>query len=216
MRYWDDMFNKFGFNDGEAVPPDAETCRQVYVQVVNKIAADLGSEWHVEPYDRAGVHNWCMIFYVPNGSTIDDVNGSESPDDRLHTAIEMAHEAGLDIFVETDTEVLRGPLERLLGVTFTDDTEMYGLAETADPAPTGPLTEITGVTLAFTVHDKELLLAEAKRAIEQYGAGHEFDPDNLGDCIVELLLHSNPGVRAYLDYGVELVKQATWSSRAEL
>lgn len=62
------------------------------------------------------------------------------------------------------------------------------------------------ITLSFTVQDVELLRKLAKKQIKKNGGGHEYDPDNLADCLVELLLHSNPDIKAYLDYGVELTR----------
>jgi hypothetical protein len=64
------------------------------------------------------------------------------------------------------------------------------------------------IELEFSVHDAGLLREVARRMIEENGMGHEYDPDDLADCLVEALLHSNPGVPGYLDYGVELV--GTW------
>lgn len=35
--------------------------------------------------------------------------------------------------------------------------------------------------------------------------GHEYDPGDLADCLIEALLFSNPGVPAFHEYGVELI-----------
>lgn len=61
------------------------------------------------------------------------------------------------------------------------------------------------IALRFRVHDRDLLLRLAEEQITTNGGGHEFDPDDLADCIAELLLHSNPDIKGYLDYGIELV-----------
>lgn len=53
--------------------------------------------------------------------------------------------------------------------------------------------------------DRGTFLMLAEEAIAANGAGHEFDPGDPADCLAELLLHSNPEVKGYLDYGLELV-----------
>lgn len=60
------------------------------------------------------------------------------------------------------------------------------------------------VTLDFVILDEDRLLQLAKDAIEAHGCGHEFDPTNLADCVVELLLFSNPDIRSFDEYGLEL------------
>jgi hypothetical protein len=60
------------------------------------------------------------------------------------------------------------------------------------------------IELNFVVTDAEALRKKAKKLIKKHGLGHEFDPDNLADCLVEALLHSNPDIPPYADYGVEL------------
>jgi hypothetical protein len=59
------------------------------------------------------------------------------------------------------------------------------------------------VTLRFRVTDAEKFAQLAEHAIENHGGGHEYDPGDPGDMLVELLLHSNPDIAGYLDYGVE-------------
>ena len=62
------------------------------------------------------------------------------------------------------------------------------------------------ITLTFRVVGEKLLRERAERAIADFGAGHETDGSS-ADLIVEVLLHSNPAVDAYLDYGIELTSQ---------
>jgi hypothetical protein len=62
------------------------------------------------------------------------------------------------------------------------------------------------IALEFRVDDPDLLRSHAERTIARHGLGHPYDPDDLADCLVELLLHSNPAIRPYADYGVELVR----------
>ena len=44
MKYFDETQTKWGFGDGGLVPPDAEACRTVYVEALNRVAVKLGSE----------------------------------------------------------------------------------------------------------------------------------------------------------------------------
>jgi hypothetical protein len=63
-------------------------------------------------------------------------------------------------------------------------------------------TEIV-LTLDWSVLDLDNLKYLAEAAINTHGMGHEYNPDDLGDCILEVLLQSNPAVKGYLDYGIE-------------
>ena len=67
-------------------------------------------------------------------------------------------------------------------------------------------TQNVKITLHFSVEDAALLRRMAEFVITSYGLGHEFDPNNLADCVAELLLHSNPGVLSYDRYGIELTQ----------
>jgi len=117
MRYWDDMRTKYGFNDGGAVPDGVEVYRAVYIQAVNQLAEQLNSSVRAVAYDRAGVHNWCLIlFYDVNdlaGRTPDelaeplDVSGGEvlDPDAAMDEAIGQAYLLDLDSFVQVSVDL---------------------------------------------------------------------------------------------------------------
>ena len=64
MKYWDEMGDKFGFSDGEALPPDVWKHREVYVKIINALAESRGSGIRVVCFDRGGVHNPCMVLLV--------------------------------------------------------------------------------------------------------------------------------------------------------
>lgn len=102
MIYWEDMTDKYGFNDGEAVPPDAEQRRSVYVMAVNRFAKALSSQYRVEAYDRPGMHNWCLVLTVTADGT---PNSEERSDAALEDAIAMAYDIHLDAFVETKVTI---------------------------------------------------------------------------------------------------------------
>ena len=117
MRYWDDMRTKYGFNDGGAVPDGAEVYRAVYIRAVNKLAEQLNSSVRAVAYDRAGVHNWCLILFYDvkdlAGRTPDelteplDVSGGEvlDPDAAMDEAIGQAYLLDLDSFVQVSVNL---------------------------------------------------------------------------------------------------------------
>jgi len=117
MRYWDEMRTKYGFNDGGAVPDGAEVYRAVYIRAVNQLAEQLNSSVRAVAYDRAGVHNWCLIlFYDVNdlaGRVPDelaeplDVSGREvlEPDEAMDEAIQQAYLLDLDSFVQVSVDL---------------------------------------------------------------------------------------------------------------
>lgn len=65
------------------------------------------------------------------------------------------------------------------------------------------------IELVFDVLDEDRLVSLAKEAIDQYGNGYECNPEDLADCAVELLLHSNPSIKSYDEYGLELIECVT-------
>ncbi|MCC6615307.1 MAG: hypothetical protein IT320_17665 [Anaerolineae bacterium] len=117
MRYWDDMRTKYGFNDGGAVPDGAEVYRTIYIRAVNQLAEQLGSGVCAAAYDRAGVHNWCLIlFYDVNdlsGHTPNelaealDITADEvlEPDEAMDEAIRQAYLLDLDSFVQVSVDL---------------------------------------------------------------------------------------------------------------
>lgn len=64
MKYWEDFRSKYGFEDGDAVPPDAEAVRSVYIRKINEKAVALGSKVRLFAYDRSGMHNCFLIMRV--------------------------------------------------------------------------------------------------------------------------------------------------------
>lgn len=117
MRYWDDMRTKYGFNDGGAVPDGAEVYRTVYIRAVNQLVQQLSSGVRAAAYDRAGVHNWCLIlFYDVNalsGRTHNelaeplDIAADEvlEPDEAMSEAIRQAYLLDLDSFVQVSVDL---------------------------------------------------------------------------------------------------------------
>jgi hypothetical protein len=73
MRYYEEMRTKYGFEDGEAVPPDSEVVRELLVEAINAGLKKRGN-FNVEAYayDRFGAHNWCLLLYREIDSTEED------------------------------------------------------------------------------------------------------------------------------------------------
>lgn len=97
MRYWEDMQDKWGFSDGNAIPEGIEVYRDVYVRVVNRLATRFGSKYRAAPYDRGGVHNWCLIV----SHLVDDVDEFGTD-----TAYEEAVDEAMIMFVDECIEVV--------------------------------------------------------------------------------------------------------------
>ncbi len=52
MKYWDEYQSKWGFGDGDAVPPDAYLLRYVYVRELNRELVKRDSAVRLLAYDR--------------------------------------------------------------------------------------------------------------------------------------------------------------------
>ena len=88
--YWDEFISKYGFGDGDHLPPDCWETRTAMVRLINAAAEQLGSDRRVAEYDRPGMHNSCMVLIVPKEP--DDETSAEQEadaDDALDDAIEM-------------------------------------------------------------------------------------------------------------------------------
>lgn len=76
MKYWEEFNSKFGFGDGDAVPPDAWALRYVYVREINRLAKAKGSAVRAYAFDRGGMHNPYMILRA-DADKIDDKSERE-------------------------------------------------------------------------------------------------------------------------------------------
>jgi len=65
MKYWEDYQSKWGFGDGDSVPPDAQMLRQVYVRTLNCLLKTRQSRVRLLAFDRPGMHNPLLILRVP-------------------------------------------------------------------------------------------------------------------------------------------------------
>ena len=64
MKYWEDFQSKWGFGDGDSVPPDALLIRQVYVRELNRMLCRRRSTVRLLAWDRPGMHNSLLIVRI--------------------------------------------------------------------------------------------------------------------------------------------------------
>jgi hypothetical protein len=150
MRYWDDMNDKYAFNDGGSVPPDAYLCRTVYVRALNAVAARLKSNVRAVAFDRYGCHNPCLIVMVTvkqfkkiqaqdvtSGTfDLDSISDEKEPTDAAWEAtVAECNEMNLDDFVVSEpvlsaefTPFLISVKDGTYGIVTGDDLDEAGNA----------------------------------------------------------------------------------------
>jgi len=128
MNYWDDMRDKYGFNDGGAIPAEAFALRSVYVKVLNALLESRGSNVRVREYNRPGVHNPCLIIVVPNDGTKWEPDtpmfGAEPAGDKIgEECLDEAMEMDLDLdnFVTVVVTVEDDAVEDFIVNNFGED-----------------------------------------------------------------------------------------------
>jgi len=131
MIYWEEMTSKYGFNDGESVPPFVEKYRAAYVMAINKVAEAHESNVRVVAYDRPGCHNWCIIIRISkkdydkiNNSRIItngeiklsdyDIAGFVESDGKFDEALEAVKDIDIDSYFDVKIEFDRQGLEEEL------------------------------------------------------------------------------------------------------
>ncbi len=112
MKYYEEMRNKYGFDDGGAQPAGVELYREAYILAINAIAEGMNSKVRAMAYDRPGMHNSCMIYFVDATRTpalsaeqlatgIEDHWDCAEPDTAMDEAIAAAFDVGVDTYVKT-------------------------------------------------------------------------------------------------------------------
>ena len=125
MKYWEDYQTKWGFGDGDSVPPDALMLRQVYVRELNRMLAKRNSSVRLLAYDRPGMHNPLLIVRVRADATcgvserklyLGQLNGGwepkgewqePEPDAAYESVLEEAEGMELDAMMETTVSLRR-------------------------------------------------------------------------------------------------------------
>ncbi len=129
MIFFDDMREKYGFSDGDALPAEAFKARDVYIRYLNTQAEKRGSTTRAIAFDRGGSHNPCMVLFISAESCADTAkerladpafsNGDRQidevePDAIFDQIIEDAIELDLDQFVDVVVSVNEEGLAELL------------------------------------------------------------------------------------------------------
>ncbi len=126
MNYYEEMLTKWGFSEGMTAPSGVETYREVYITAINRMATNLGSEFRVVPWDRSGMHNWCLILVAPiKLAELRETNEAEfeeqfsklpdfEGDEKLKEAISQCHNMNLDSFVEVTVKADMDGLKKYL------------------------------------------------------------------------------------------------------
>jgi hypothetical protein len=130
MQFCEDMKDKYGFNDGEAMPGGVGEYREVYLRAINAFAEKHGSEQRLIAWNRPGMHNWCLVLEVTS-EYFDSLKSDAErytagptkypaemhlPNGRdvgLQRAITDAQDAELDQYVRVRVTVARIELKRL-------------------------------------------------------------------------------------------------------
>jgi len=125
MKYWEDFQTKWGFSDGDSVPPDALLLRQVYVRELNSLLRKRKSAVRLLAFDRPGMHNPLLIVRVSADTAsgvperklyLGQLNGGwepkgewqePEPDAAYESVLEEAEGMELDAMVETTVSLRR-------------------------------------------------------------------------------------------------------------
>jgi hypothetical protein len=113
MRYWEEMRDKYGFNDGGSIPRDAEATRDVYVRVLNVMAEAYRSKFRAEKFDRPGVHNYCLILVKELGQEHEPTKRDEH-DEGWSQIMEDVQEMELDNYINSRNQICNGELNKLI------------------------------------------------------------------------------------------------------
>lgn len=111
MKYWNEMDTKYGFNDGYAIPPDAEACREVYVKVLNGLLRKNESKCRIIPVNVPTRYNtliWMRVgipAYNRHLSGITEITDEVPADEAWNNSVEEAMEIDLDSYVRCEPTV---------------------------------------------------------------------------------------------------------------
>lgn len=116
MRFWEDMQSKWGFSDGDAIPTGIEAYRTVYIRAVNRLAEQLDSQVRAVAFNRAGLHNFCLILFhrvddlkdIPVKQYTEHVDIQADvvePDEAMQEAVRQAYDLRLDEWIHVTVEI---------------------------------------------------------------------------------------------------------------
>ena len=128
MRYFEDMLDKYGFGDGSSQPVGIEEFRTCYVRALNVFLAKTKSKFRVAAYNRAGMHNGCMILIclakdledkgqdeIESGElSIKNSVRLDRVDEAYREAVLLAEDADLDGFIHVECQLDNACLDEML------------------------------------------------------------------------------------------------------
>ena len=129
MKYYSEYRTKWGFNDGESIPPDAEACWIENQRILNAFLEYRGSAVRCICWFRSGVHNPYLLLLVKREvfETLPEVNRLGEDCSQLpELQDDWSGEAGDDAYdqaIQDATEYF----ERHGAVTVTVDLDMEEL-----------------------------------------------------------------------------------------
>lgn len=134
MNYWDSFTRPDGFHDGEAIPPDAEEVRIVYILALNALAEYQRSAYRAVAWNAWGPHNFYRVLVVRKveldahgldpeqyadghtlGTFIDLGQSREEGDGGWRAALATARNMHLDEYVDATVTIDLDGLVRALG-----------------------------------------------------------------------------------------------------
>lgn len=74
IELYREMRDKYGFNGGACVPQGVEKVRDKIIELIND-KLPKNSKIEAYAYDRAGLHNWCLIMYRNKKTQTHKVSG---------------------------------------------------------------------------------------------------------------------------------------------
>jgi hypothetical protein len=162
MKYFDQYETKWGFNDGDSIPPDAEANWVENMRIMNALLEKHGSDVRLICWYRNGMHNPYLLLHIPRetfdglddaykrGQRCDELECFKGEWDEADTddGWERAWEDGLDIefndatFVDVTVEIDTAGLDKYCALLAAGKT-----GEDAWRELTGPVCKQCGSVL---------------------------------------------------------------------
>lgn len=131
MKYLDDMKDKWGFNDGDAMPADCWEFRKCYIRAINAVAEARGLQQRAVAFDRFGMHNSCLLLFadkdnvkLEEGLPVSTV--IEEPGEGMQEVLSDLQEVDIDdavvVTAAIDEEALQDLIKQALECTELADT----------------------------------------------------------------------------------------------
>lgn len=124
MIYFVDMKSKYGFSDGDAVPPGIEKYRDAYITTINTFAEAFGSTIRAEAYDRPGEYNWCFIRFKDTAKPDDERTITKLDAETIY-AIQAAYDLDVDQYIEVTCELNEEALEYAIEDYMDEAVDFY-------------------------------------------------------------------------------------------